>query len=132
MVFYIQFAQKVNRLKNAYVQAILACRKGRYLERPTFRSKSRPLIQMVKLTEFNFGRSKRLTSAFCLPRGTRFQIRSLYGSTKKQAPRWGACFFGGAYRIRTGDRGVADQCLSTWLLRQIHFLTYIIIYALNR
>ncbi len=36
---------------------------------------------------------------------------------------------GGADRIRTGDRGVADQCLSTWLLRQIHFLTYTIMYV---
>lgn len=36
---------------------------------------------------------------------------------------------GGADRIRTGDRGVADQCLSAWLLRQIHFLTYTILYV---
>ena len=37
-------------------------------------------------------------------------------------PRKVALIFGGVTRIRTGGRGVADLCLTTWLWRHIFHL----------
>ena len=38
---------------------------------------------------------------------------------RKKHPDWGASFIGGATRIRTGDKGFADPCLTTWPWRRI-------------
>ena len=48
-------------------------------------------------------------------------IRRAGGASKelKKHPDWGASFFGGATRIRTGDKGFADPCLTTWPWRRI-------------
>ena len=47
---------------------------------------------------------------------------------KRQDTVWCPAFFGGATRIRTGGRGVADLCLTAWPWRHIRFehMDYII------
>ena len=50
---------------------------------------------------------------------------------QKKQPCWVASFVGGATRIRTGGRGVADLCLTAWLWRRI-YLCYNIISKFRR
>ena len=52
-------------------------------------------------------------------------IRRARSTTKsKRAPRLGCSFaFGGATRIRTGDKGFADPCLTTWPWRRVERIT---------
>ena len=54
-------------------------------------------------------------------------IRRACSATKsKWAPQSGCSFgFGGATRIRTGDKGFADPCLTTWPWRRISYFNII-------
>ena len=49
--------------------------------------------------------------------GTRFS--ACVARQKRWVPVWVPIFFGGATRNRTGDRGVADLCLTAWPWRHI-------------
>ena len=48
------------------------------------------------------------------------RVSALHFQNKEHFLRSALCF-GGATRIRTGDEGFADPCLTTWLWRHIRF-----------